>query len=274
MPPSSHWLDKGCVFEGEAALARLPTFTRAVRKTRPPRSPAGLDRLKPHEKLRWELDHFVQPAYQYQDCHCVRDASSSLRQPSANEREVLMGFRRDYTLAAVASSRYSSDKVNAEYERKALMGNSFSAQVVAWLLAHVLLQFELITRLPTPDELATGIPLELASPPVEGEVEPVECTGDEQDRPPGLILARRIVGLAGHRGSDVRISQDSTAAPESWPRAEVPAPWWKWKTGFSFPFKHSEHINALEVREKVPQVQSGAFARLFRGHRSPHAPPL
>ena len=92
LPPCSHWLDKGCVFEGETALARLPTFTRAVRKTRPPRRPAGLDRLRPHEKLLWELDHFAQPAYQYQDCHCVRDASGSLRQPSANEREVLMGF--------------------------------------------------------------------------------------------------------------------------------------------------------------------------------------
>ncbi len=87
-----------------------------------------------------------------------------------------MGFPRDYTLAAVASFRYSSDKVNADYERKALMGNSFSAQVVAWLLAHVLRQFELITRLPTPDELAAGIPREWASPPVEGEAEPEELT--------------------------------------------------------------------------------------------------
>ena len=174
-----------------------------------------------------------------------------------------MGFPRDYTLAAVASSRYSSDKVNAEYERKALMGNSFSAQVVAWLLAHVLRQFELITRLPTPDELAAGIPLELASLPVEGEVEPEEFTGDEQERPPGFILARRIVGLAGHRGSDVRISQDSTAAPESWPRAEVPAHWWRWKTGFSFVFNHPEHINAFEVRAALATLRWRTRQRKF-----------
>ena len=57
----------------------------------------------------------------------------------------------------------SSNPRETEYVRKALLGNSFSCPVVAWLLSHLLFDNKLITRKPSLTELSLGVPWESLS---------------------------------------------------------------------------------------------------------------
>ena len=104
-------------------------------KRKPPRDPAGILRLRPHDKQRWVEDRYTQPAFQYADCSCITSAVLELRQPTAPERERLLGFHLDRTIPAVPSAKLSSGKRASEYTRKALLVDSFVCPVLAWLMA-------------------------------------------------------------------------------------------------------------------------------------------
>ena len=94
---------------------------------------------------------------------------------SAREREALLGFGQDHTIPAVPSAMLSSNAREAEYVRKALLGNSFSCPVVAWLLSHLLYDNKLITRKPSLTELSLGVPLQPAAVAPEPSVLPAEA---------------------------------------------------------------------------------------------------
>ena len=82
---------------------------------------------------------------------------------SAREREALLGFGQDHTIPSVPSAMLSTNAREAEYVRKALLGNSFSCPVVASLLIHLLFDNRLIARRPSLTELSLGVPLRLAT---------------------------------------------------------------------------------------------------------------
>lgn len=177
LPPCREWLDKGAELPGEASNACLPTLTRAVSKRWPPKHPAGIEGMVAHEIERWRCDNFAQPACQYCDGNCILDKSGALRKPSSAEREALLGFARDHTIPAVRSAQLSSNWREMEHIREALLGNSFSCAIVAWLLGHLLFREKMITRRPTIEELARGKPLSLGSCGPQASVEPAETDG-------------------------------------------------------------------------------------------------
>ena len=70
---------------------------------------------------------------------------------------------------------------------------------------------------------------------------------------PELRLLRRVAAGVDHRGSDVRIGIGEALRPSAWPRHEIAARLWSWKTIMSGPWTKNlgEHINALEMRSTL-----------------------
>lgn len=68
-------------------------------------------------------------------------------------------------------------------------------------------------------------------------------------------LNKLLLTRVNHTGSDIRISTGDIMVPKAFPCQGVQADWWTWKPVFSFPWKKSEHINALELRSILQAVQ-------------------
>ena len=125
-------LEKGCSLAGE----RLPTFTTSRPRDSAGRRPAGLESCQAHERQRWAEDRFRYPPYQYRDHNGIISSQGLWRSPTLGEREVIMGFPRDYT----APSWPKNQRTLAGYldKRASLIGNSWHVGVVAWLLGQLL----------------------------------------------------------------------------------------------------------------------------------------
>ena len=175
-----------------------------------------------------------------------------------------------------ASAQLPRNKRGSEYARKALVGNSFCCQVVAWQLGHCLFAEGLLLRRPSLEELASGRCLELAVRlEKEVHVQPHEAEARRsQERAraePGRALARRLANLSDHRGSDVRVTLETSLRPGGWPRAETPAHWWRWKVAFAMRWQlDKEHINILELRAALATLRWRTRQRRFQGKRVIH----
>ena len=123
------YLQPGC---SKVSTEPFPTFTTSRPRDYAGRRPAGLDRLNPQERLWWEEDSFRFPPYQYQEKLTIFDAKKQPRLPDIQEREVIMGFPRDYTMQCMAKQWQGSPQHLDE--RKTLIGNSWNVTVVTWLI--------------------------------------------------------------------------------------------------------------------------------------------
>ena len=121
---------------------RFPTFTRSIPRPKPPKAPAGLDSCREETLARWRADRFRFPPCTYAKEFMIRDAQGTMRTLSASERELLMGFERDHTLAlAKKIPETERDREVFEDLRRSALGNSFRTILVASLLDHVLWSF-------------------------------------------------------------------------------------------------------------------------------------
>eukprot|EP00438_Fugacium_kawagutii_P001215 Skav223411 [mRNA] locus=scaffold350:138405:140474:- [translate_table: standard] len=112
----------------------LPTFTTSRPRDHPGRRPAGLSLLSPEERQAWEDDRYRFPPYQYQWQHyVVKDDSYRLVNPE--EREVILGFPRGYTVQCVSKQHQGSE--HHQDLRMTLLGNTWNVTVVVWLLAQL-----------------------------------------------------------------------------------------------------------------------------------------
>ena len=68
----------------------------------------------------------------------------------------------------------------------------------------------------------------------------------------------------------MRVTLSAPVNPSSGSRAETPARWWKWRVDFSFGWKASEHINALECRAALASLRWRCRQRRLFGHRVVH----
>ena len=115
---------------------KLPTFTRAIPRSRPPPAPAGLGSCSEETVQKWKSDKMKFPPYTYQPQFLFRHRETGdTRVASAGEREVMMGFKRGYTLA-LFKKKPTSEREAEEQEvaRQAALGNSFHCIVVAVLM--------------------------------------------------------------------------------------------------------------------------------------------
>ena len=113
----------------------LPTFTTSRPREAPGYKPAGLAQCLPEEITRWKEDRHRFPPYQYRVGHCLVNRDGKLRLPNIEEREVIMGFPRNYTVMCMGKQQQGT---TAHVDcRLSLVGNSWNVTVVAWILSQL-----------------------------------------------------------------------------------------------------------------------------------------
>ena len=98
------------------------TLTRCNPSEDPPREAAGLETASMEAIARWKAAKHCFQVYQFEARNMLITLDGSLRLPSPQERETLLGFDKGYTEAAVPS------KVSRDMEfnlRCSVLGDSF-----------------------------------------------------------------------------------------------------------------------------------------------------
>eukprot|EP00438_Fugacium_kawagutii_P032030 Skav203167 [mRNA] locus=scaffold371:249779:253293:+ [translate_table: standard] len=131
--------DEGWRWKGGEAdeELRLPTFTRAIPRKKPPPTPAGIAQCSESTLALWKKDEMKFPPYTYREEFLFHNKKlpGQVRVASATERERLMGYRAGYTEALFKKEAQDAKEASAqEVERQACLGNSFHAVTVACLL--------------------------------------------------------------------------------------------------------------------------------------------
>ena len=240
LPDDSTWLDTGAEYVPASEAARLPTAVRRIPRRRPPERPAGLHRCDAAAKQRWAEENYATPPYQFHESYLVRDALGHWRRPNANEREVLLGFRKYHTLCAVRSSAAKHDPKGTEIIRESLLGNTFHVIVVAWLLAHLAVAWRYLPELPAISSIREA-GQRLRNGPLREE-ESTRGFSVEQ------LLVLEHVRHADHKGSDVRLDTGALMSPSVWPRKSINPQLWRWAVILAFKWWAAAHINELELR--------------------------
>lgn len=259
-PVLSDLLDAGCSkLDTESAF---PTFTRSIPRLQPGFAPAGIQSCDDATLQRWEADSFRFPPYTYQLCHLITSGSDSVRQPTVNEKERILGFPTDFTAPCLVKTlRKGRGWID---DRCSLLGNSWSVHVVAFLLQNLGHSLKLCPSRSL-NELLTLIHSKLVT----------RLESFSQSSSPDLsqaYLLSRLVLNVSYKGTDVKLTPDSLDSPSVWPRKAVESKFWKWKVVGSWPFHHlkgKEHINALEMRAFLSTIRwrtranSGIHCRFF-----------
>ena len=135
--PFSIWIPEGWCwpFGEQYEEAVLPTFTRAIPRTKPPPSPAGISQCDSDTLDRWWSDALRFPPYTYQDEFCLlRTKTGERRVAGAGEREILMGYPEAYTKGLHAKKKGAMSERRLDDLRCQAIGNTFHAGVIACLV--------------------------------------------------------------------------------------------------------------------------------------------
>eukprot|EP00438_Fugacium_kawagutii_P000873 Skav218505 [mRNA] locus=scaffold1564:7454:12902:+ [translate_table: standard] len=302
--PDSGWRWKGA--EKDETL-RLPTFTRAIPRKKPPPHPAGLSQCSESTLELWRKDDMKFPPYTYQGQFLFQDQKlpGRVRVASATERERLMGFRTGYTEALFKKEAGSpQEEKQREIDRQAALGNSFHAPTVACLIDVWL--WSTGVRM---DPLGSNHILHkwheaMAGPPMGPLTENMEESAGEEEagqdelsdacselgesrvnwlrlsqdprlgwRDPKLLSIRLIhqfLRRTEFRGSDVRLDLQVAYKPDAVVRTTINPHRWVWKVAQSYPWLQSEHINVLELRAILRSLEWRARTCTFHSARFMH----
>ena len=226
----------------------LPTFTTARPRESPGYKPAGLKQCSPDVLQRWAADAFRYPPYQYCPQHCLTNKEGQLRLPNVEEREVILGFPRGFTVQCMGKAKQGSQE--HVDRRMTLLGNSWSVPVVAWLLGQLGCVLGLNPALSVQDIVERTAPgctkdfqTFLQRPPMTAKRSKV-VLGNE------LRLVRKLCSLISVKGDDLLLqgsSEDQVRYQRL--RAAIPAKLWRWRTVCGWRWSgNPEHINVLEMR--------------------------
>lgn len=91
---------------GADPAVRFPTFTRAIPRKAPPKSPAGIKNTPPDAEARWRS------CIQVPALH-IQGGVHDLGPLEARERERLMGFLLDHTMGLAKKMPESEDEKQA-----------------------------------------------------------------------------------------------------------------------------------------------------------------
>ena len=129
-------------------------FMQATSRKRPPLKPARLHSCDAMTLRKCQLDEYRFPPYQYKPQYLVKNSKTQERAPPrAALRAELMGFKGDHTFACMDRSGRKSFPKAFEDLRCSLLGNSIHAPTLALLLAPQLVEWKLLPRLPTLEEI-------------------------------------------------------------------------------------------------------------------------
>jgi site-specific DNA-cytosine methylase len=226
----------------------LPTFTTSRPREAPGYKPAGLAQCLPEEITRWKEDRHRFPPYQYRVGHCLVNRDGKMRLPNIEEREVIMGFPRNYTVMCMGKQQQGT---TAHVDcRLSLVGNSWNVTVVAWILSQlgavlglnpILSTQEVVQR--TSPGSAKDFQTFLQRPLMRPGRQVTGRMNEEK-------LVTKLLTLVGVKGEDLMLqasSEDQVKYHRL--RASVPAKLWKWRTITGWKWRdQNEHINVLEMR--------------------------
>eukprot|EP00435_Cladocopium_sp_Y103_P000588 s1856_g1.t1 len=233
----------------------FPTFTTSRPRNKPGYKPAGIAHCSPAEKARWQQDSFRFPPYQYKDCFTLVNKQGAHRIPDITEREVLMGFPRDYTMnSRVKNLQGTVDHMD---ERLTLIGNSWNVTVVSWLLSQLgtllglneMMTVSEVTKRTSPGS-TSDFQTFLQRPWMTQNRGSVTNSCDE-------VLVKKLLSLTSIKGEDLML-QASSEDPVKYHRlrASIPAKLWRWRTVAGWRWVgNKEHINVLEMRSVLTSVR-------------------
>eukprot|EP00438_Fugacium_kawagutii_P033332 Skav210467 [mRNA] locus=scaffold1443:165052:167511:- [translate_table: standard] len=310
--PMEKVADKGWSWSGGEAddSLRLPTFTRAIPRDRPPPAPAGLSSCSDVTKEKWKQDQMKFPPYTYapQFLFHKMGAKAESRVASADERERLMGYPTGHTLAMVKGEIKTKAQEQAlEVQRQAALGNAFHAVHVACILDLLLWSMHLRTDPVTPEAILKRWhdrmeePVEeVGAPPVLSDGEGDANTLAEKEaeeavsllepsgrtdwlrlashksllmpdaKALGIRLVHQYLRRMEFRGSDVRLDLGVIFRPDSVIRTSINPKRWVWKTAQSYPWRGTAHINVLELMAILRGLEWRARSASFHSCRFLH----
>eukprot|EP00435_Cladocopium_sp_Y103_P015762 s1497_g3.t2 len=241
--PHSHWVDDGWMHLGRDCL---PTFTRALPRSRPPLQPAGINSASAMAIARWTEDRHQFQVYQYEDPHLLWQGGN-WRLPSLTERERLMGFDVGYISNALPSKLSDSEKFRVG---RGMIGNTFHVHSVG-LLFH-----ELISTLHplTPARCIQDVVTQVGVAPKGWADTPHFVKGSVPD-PKTAELVHEILRQGDRAGSDIRLDVGIPFRFKAFPRAGLRTSYFSWRIVHGYKWRHSSHINALELQAVVNSVQ-------------------
>lgn len=286
---------------------RLPTFTRAIPRSRPPPQPAGIKGCDEETLRRWREAKMMYPPYTFRPEFLFRnEATGESRVANASEREMLMGFKRGYTLALF--KKVATDDVERWREevcRCAALGNSFHCPTVAvlldlrWLWSrkvrtdlvgakailarwHQEMQEISQERFHRERGDESGINMSeseaesLALLPERRMYQPKWLVPSEEWREAEKLkqmsqtIVHHYLRRMEFRGSDVRLDLGLLFKPDSAPRTSIDPGRWIWSVAHAYPFRTGEHINILELRSILHALEWRARTGAFHSTRFLH----
>ena len=247
-PLLHQWIREDSEWPGHEQGHVLPTCMKAIRRSRPPPLPAGLDRTPSAAQRRWAADNFKYPPYQYKDQYVFWSAHG-WRLAEASERELLHGYGWGHTAVCFSASEIKKSWTAYEDQRCSLIGDSFSVYsfiIFAWSSCARFLPSLSYETLANRMGLAPGssasldVVCPLARKLSYGHPEGMGVTVSD--------LTRVLLTRVNRTGSDVRVTTGRVLNPRAFPRQSASADWWQWKSVFSCRWARKEHINLLEMR--------------------------
>ena len=233
------------------------------------------------------------------------EASGESRVANSSEREVLMGYKRGYTLALFKKPAVEkAEKWREEVCRCASLGNSFHCPTVA-----ILMDLWLWSRKIRTDVLGATAILAMWHKEMEeitsrrfnrekGEEYGIDMSETEAESL-ALLPERRMYSpkwfvpseewheaekmkemaqtIVHHylrrmefRGSEVRLDLGLLFKPDAAPRTSIDPGRWIWTVAHSYPYRTGEHINILELRSILHALEWRARTGAFHSTRFLH----
>lgn len=253
-PEVGSWLQEGAVWPGFQEGAVLPTCMKCIKRSRPPPSPAGIDRVDWDGKQRWQADSFRFPPHQYHRKFVIW-VGERWRLVNADERELLHGLGFQHTILCWNAGAIKADPQGFEDQRKTLVGDSFSCYsfvYIAALLCNRWFKLPPYQLLLDRMGMAPGFvcPLKVKIP-----LQPRLAYGSTSQNVSVETLHSALLRRVNHTGSDVRIATGTLFNPRCFPRQSASAAWWKWSEVFACRWQKTEHINSLELRAIILAIE-------------------
>lgn len=246
---TEQWIRPGWEWPGDDGVTRMPTFMKAIKRTHPPREPAGLARTDWWAQQRWVESDYRYPPYQFKEQFLLKQAGSAPRVLDSSEREILLGYGPGHTKSCLPASSAKQSYERYEDIRCSLCGDSFAISSFA-IIGAVLCQ-DLTPRM-TPQQIVDRLglaPGASAHPSVRAPMTrflqysdgvAADTTVEE--------LSQQLGASVNHTGSDVRVLTGQVLNKKVSSHASIKAMWWQWRHLFNLRWTFPAHINSLEMR--------------------------
>ena len=219
-PEEERWIHEGWA---RTSFSQMPVYTECLPSQRQPRVSQHPSHFEAAARRHWEEDQNKFPPEVYRwDNRLAR--SSVWRYPSAEERELILAFRRRHTAAIFGKKRRLAAPSEYEDARLSVLGR---APHHGFLSCAPVRRHQHTFRI------------------VPAQFGPSFSTARRGCSQPAGRTAHSFVGFA----TNAQRTRDPTALPPGCPSHSFELRWWNWRGVFATPWRSAEeHINVAEWR--------------------------